>query len=1104
MMRIASVGTGGALILFEDGKDAVSSIDVFSGGTHVTRQELTRFLPSNTPFINLIHIADLSRAASMVQPMSGQSESIGWGARVSDDWAVVNEDTPFIYRGNIGDFRISKFDLTLAFGLEGWKPIPGRLYHLSVDMAQHRCGVGLSFEWLDRRGDTLRRDEAWRESGPMGGTMVANYEPLRVSGHCPIAATALRIVILHGPPTENPDAYLFYRAAKLTEGDPEDRPVIDMPGLKSSSSSLSFAILPLGDIVDAYGDDLAISNGTHTVELSDLESVHPIKKRSAITVLNGAYLDIFLPDGRVTDGELVYVTLDGVLLGFYALNKSSEGGRCQIRMPVSLLDGGDHWVEVRGGELGETLHAASHSFPSFVTPAEVLKEHTSRIDDPGIMPFAAARYQALLGSIARLSEAKAINPNYLAQITACHDYVVKGPQKFQTRFDPRTLPVVKNPRFSIVIPVHNKFYFTYFCISSILYTLAGMSYEIILVDDGSSDETLNASTIIENVKVVRHDVPEGFVGACNAGAAAAQGEFILFLNNDIEVIGRWLDELHAPFLMFDGVGLTGAKLVYPDGRLQEAGGIVWKNGRPWNYGREDNPAEPAYSYTRQADYLSGAALMIPRKIWSEVGGFSREFAPAYYEDTDLCFKVRDAGYKTVLAAKSVIVHYEGVSNGTNTSGSGLKRFQEINRPKFENKWRKAYRHSSPEGVEPDLEKDRGQIGRALVLDYQAPRFDKDAGSFAISQEIRVLQALGYKVTLVPLNFAYLGIYTEAFERAGVEHLHAPFYSSVHEVLERRGAEFDLVYIHRYTTAKGIIPKVREHAPNAKILLNCADLHFLRELRAARLASSEEKFEGALVTRRDEIEVMRAVDCVLTYSDTELAVIESYLGLSANVRRLPWIVASGAALPLEQRDGIVFLGSFDHPPNRDAVEYFLENCWPQIRERDQSVKFYIVGSGFERFELKEPDSRVEIVGWVEDASAFLSKCRVMVAPLRTGAGVKGKVFDALVNGTPVALSKVAAEGIATGESCARIATEDADWVEAVVSLLGSDSEWRRVSEQGMAFIQQNYSFANAVDVFAGILDSVGAHHVSPKDSLAGEAFYPVVSMRDLHLLLRPGS
>ncbi|MBE9174040.1 glycosyltransferase family 2 protein, partial [Cyanobium sp. LEGE 06143] len=358
------------------------------------------------------------------------------------------------------------------------------------------------------------------------------------------------------------------------------------------------------------------------------------------------------------------------------------------------------------------------------------------------------------------------------------------------------------PQVSIVIPVHGHYAVTRRCLAAIAFAPTAVPYELIVVDDGSLDATAELlAAEAPGVQVVRHPFARGFNQACCSGAAAARAPVLVLLNNDTEPSAHWLEELLDPFSRWADTGLVGAQLMLPDGRLQEAGGIVWGNGEPWNYGRGGNPYDPRYSYARQADYVSGAALAIRSDLWRQLGGFSPEFSPAYYEDTDLAFKARQAGFSVRYAPLARVIHHEGVSNGSDTeAAAGLKRYQAINAPLFQAKWASAFDGpQEPSLVEAERLKDRGILGRALFLDHDTPRADRDAGSQAALVEMELVQALGWKVSFLPANLAWLGSYTEELQRRGIEALHAPFVLSLEQLLRERGAEFELIYITRYTT-----------------------------------------------------------------------------------------------------------------------------------------------------------------------------------------------------------------------------------------------------------------------------------------------------------------
>ena len=226
-------------------------------------------------------------------------------------------------------------------------------------------------------------------------------------------------------------------------------------------------------------------------------------------------------------------------------------------------------------------------------------------------------------------------------------------------FSPFALATSERPRASIVIPVYGQFTHTLACLRALAEHPPQLPFEVIVVDDGSSDETPELLPRVGGLRYHRRAANGGFIAACNDGAGLAHGDCLVLLNNDTVPQPGWLDALLATFDQHPGTGLVGAQLLYPDGRLQEAGGVVFSDGNAWNYGRFGDPADPRYAHVRDIDYASGAAIAIPRELFLQLGGFDARYAPAYYEDTDLAFAVRAAGFRVLYQPAARVVHDDG-------------------------------------------------------------------------------------------------------------------------------------------------------------------------------------------------------------------------------------------------------------------------------------------------------------------------------------------------------------------------------------------------------------------------------------------------------------
>ncbi|WP_196603704.1 glycosyltransferase [Pectinatus haikarae] len=301
-------------------------------------------------------------------------------------------------------------------------------------------------------------------------------------------------------------------------------------------------------------------------------------------------------------------------------------------------------------------------------------------------------------------------------------------------------PKFENIKVSIIIPVYNQFGYTYNCLRSILQnTGLDIPYEVIVADDNSTDLTQMIDSILFNVRVIHNHPNLQFIRNCNQAVDFVRGEKIFFLNNDTQVQPGWLAGLIELMDRDRQIGMVGSKLVYPTGELQEAGGIVWRDGTAWNYGRYEDSNLPQFNYVKEVDYISGAAIMIRRKLWQEIGGFDEQFIPAYCEDTDLAFEVRKRGFKVVYQPKSVVVHFEGMSNGKNTD-QGIKHYQIENQKKFYQKWKVQLRNfHQRNAVNVFQARDRSMGKKTILLMCHDNTIEKDT--------LQLLPRLGYNVKL---------------------------------------------------------------------------------------------------------------------------------------------------------------------------------------------------------------------------------------------------------------------------------------------------------------------------------------------------------------------
>ena len=631
---------------------------------------------------------------------------------------------------------------------------------------------------------------------------------------------------------------------------------------------------------------------------------------------------------------------------------------------------------------------------------------------------------------------------------------------------PSGFPDTRDPEVSIVIPAYNKWEYTAACLRSLAETQCNTEFEVIVVDDQSSDETPARLRDVENLVNLRNEQNLGFVGSCNRGAEAARGRYIVMLNNDTQVLDGWLDALIHTFIQNPDTGIAGASLVYPDGTLQEAGGIVFQDGSGWNYGKGDNADRPEYLYTREVDYCSGACIMLETGLFQELGGFDTHYAPAYYEDTDLAFRVRAKGLKVRVQPAAVVVHHEGVTSGIDLS-EGIKRYQSVNREKFLERWRDeltgypAPINDPTDGSEIRRARDHRLKGHILIIDAYTPEPDQDSGSVRLCYLMNCLIRLGYGVTFMADNRTHAGNYTAALQQAGVEVVYDPWIDSPQRFLSERGAEFDFIMIIRHYVASNYVSRLKRYCPRAKFIFDTVDLHYLREERMAELENSLALKTSAAQTRRSELAVINAADTTIVVSPVEKTVLEE-AAPNAKVRVISNVhEVAGSQRPFTQRKDIFFVGGYQHPPNIDAAEWFVNSIWPLIHKELPDVEFHLIGSKAPEKVRALDGNGVHFHGFVKTLDPWLDGCRLAVAPLRYGAGIKGKVNMSMSRGQPVVATPMAVEGMFAQSGRDVLVAETAeDFAAEVIRLYRDENLWNRVSAAGLENVRQYFSVETA--------------------------------------------
>ncbi len=623
---------------------------------------------------------------------------------------------------------------------------------------------------------------------------------------------------------------------------------------------------------------------------------------------------------------------------------------------------------------------------------------------------------------------------------------------------PVVLPYSRSPLLSILVPAYGQFDTTLKCLTAIRDTVRDIDCEVILADDASKDLTRHIKRYTNRLVIVRQKRNLGFLRNCNAAAERARGKYLLFLNNDAQLLPDAVSELVRALESDPAAGAAGGMILKPDGRLQEAGSIVWSDGICRGYGRDDSPDKPEYNFRRDTAYCSGAFLMTRTELFLEAGKFDERYAPAYYEDSDYCLSLHSRGFKVLYVPTARVVHHEFHSSSFESAAARM----EANRAKFAAKWHNLLDKLEPSGDANELTSrcfdDRRK--RLLYIEDRFPDPVFGSGFPRSYQLLRLFLELGYFVTVYPTDVRTKNGKTEEFERDGIETIYAlgdepadfeAFYAA-------RKGYYDCVWISRPRNIEPYKSIVRRIDPAAKIVYDAEALFTVRE-------SLYKMLKGTPLTQKDrekalleELSLAKGADAVVTVSDNERRVYEAH-GF-ASVHTLDhYLEARPVETPFGEREGILFVGAVmtddDYNPNRDSILYFVKEILPLVR-KELDCPFVIAGTNRSPVIEALAGEGIVVTGTVKSLLPYYRSARVFVAPTRYAAGTPRKLLEAASFGIPSVVTPLLAGQLNWTDGRETLTGADPKtFADAVVRLYTDESLWAHLRQSALERIGNSY-------------------------------------------------
>ncbi len=547
--------------------------------------------------------------------------------------------------------------------------------------------------------------------------------------------------------------------------------------------------------------------------------------------------------------------------------------------------------------------------------------------------------------------------------------------------------------------------------------------------------------------------------ALNASAHYSLHDTLIFTSDKMSIQPKAFAILQGTLKKFPSIAAVSARVLRPDGRQRERLVLLNRNGNFEVQAAGSDPWQPEDAFLRPVDFAQGDVFAIRRAVFNRLGGFSPRLTDPHFLIADLSLRLRVHQALTCYQPQALAVDLstgEPLQSPLLAADAAAADHRIFRRRWIDSElWESRACLSSAWTVEPVHKS-------ALVIDYDFPAPDRDSGSLRLVNLLRLMQELAYDITLLTMSLQPRPGYVTDLQRDGIRCLYRPYVSSLHEHLREQGYRYHVVMLCRMETADALMPAVRQYCPRATVIFDTVDLHFLRLSRQAMLTPTRRLQALADRAKKTELAMIAAADHTFVVSETERDLIVD-LSPRSNVSLVSNIHSTAAACPpYSERAGILFVGGFNHPPNLDAVNYFVEQILPRLQASDPAINCLVVGADPPRQIRHLRLKQLQVLGHQPSLEPFLCGCRLSIAPLRFGAGVKGKIHESLAHGLPVVATSLAAEGMHLQDGESVLIADDPDsFVAAILRLYNSPQLWRRLSDNGISVIEEHFSVVAAM-------------------------------------------